>query len=80
MHYHKICYNGFTYEYQKKPNVTSFSETAILHYFPCQIILKVIKDYEAFLVNELMQDIQEISEENGLEEPPAELRHRNKLK
>ena len=27
-----------------------------------------------------MQDIQEISEEHGLEEPPAELRHSNRLK
>ena len=27
-----------------------------------------------------MQDIQEISEEHSLEEPPAELRHSNRLK
>ena len=54
--------------------------TAILHYFLRQTELKVIKDHEAFLVNELMQDIQEISEEQGLEEQPAEFRHNNRLK
>ena len=52
--------------------LTFFSETAILHYFLRQTELKVIKDHEAFLVNELMQDIQEISEEHGLEEPIAD--------
>lgn len=80
MYFHSIYYNGFTCEYQKKSNVNSFSETAILHYVPSQIELKVIKDYEAFLVNELMQDIREISEEHGLEEPSAGLRHSSKLK
>ena len=39
-----------------------------------------MKDHEAFLVNELMHDIQEISKEYGLEEPPAEFRHSNRLK
>ena len=80
VYYHKASYNRFTNEYQKKPTATSFTETAILHYFLRQIELKVIKDHEAFLVNELMQDIQEISEEHGLEEPPAEFRHRNRMK
>ena len=42
--------------------------------------MKVIKDRETFLGNELMQDIQEISEEHGLEEPLAELRHSDRLK
>ena len=37
MYYHKACYNRFTYEYQMKPTVTSFNETAILHYFFRQI-------------------------------------------
>ena len=37
MYYHKACYNRFTYEYQKKLTVTSFNETAILHYFFRQI-------------------------------------------
>ena len=80
MHYHKACYNRFTYEYQKKLTVTSFIETAILHYFLRQIELNVIKDHEVFLVNELMQDIEEISEEHGLEEPLAELRYSERLK
>ena len=39
-----------------------------------------MKDYEEFLVNELMQDIQKISEKHGLEEPPAELRHGDRSK
>ena len=65
---------------KRKPTVTSFNETAILHYFLRQFELKVIKDHEAVLVNELMKDIQEISEEHGLEEPPAEFRHINRLK
>ena len=80
VYYHKVCYNRFTNEYQKKPTVTSFNESAILHYFLRQIELKVIKDHEAFLANELMQDIQEISEERGLEEPAAEFRHSSILK
>ena len=80
VYYHKACYDRFTYEYQKKPTVTSFNETTILYYFLRQIELKVIKDHEAFLVNELMQDIQEISEEHGLEEPIAEFRYSNRLK
>ena len=37
MYYHKACYNRCTYEYQKKPTVISFNETAILHYFFRQI-------------------------------------------
>ena len=49
--YHKACYNRFTYVYQKKITVTSFNETASLHYFLRQFELKVIKDHEAFLVN-----------------------------
>ena len=39
-----------------------------------------MKGHEAFLVNELMHDIQEISKEHGLEEPPAEFRHSSRLK
>ena len=39
-----------------------------------------MKGHEAFLVNELMHDIQEICKEHGLEEPPAEFRHSNRLK
>ena len=39
-----------------------------------------MKGHEAFLVNKLMHDIQEICKEHGLEEPPAELRHSNRLK
>ena len=34
------------------------------------------KDHEAFLVNELMPNIQEISEKHGLKQPQAELRLR----
>ena len=45
-----------------------------------QIELKVIKDHEAFLVHELMQDIQEIIKEHGLKEPPVEFTHSNRLK
>ena len=56
VYYYKICYKRFKYEYQKKANVTSFNETNILHYFLCQMEFKVIKDYESFLVNELMQE------------------------
>ena len=51
-----------------------------MHSFLRQSELKVIKDYEEFLGNELIQDIQEISEKHGLEEPPAELRHSDRLK
>ena len=39
-----------------------------------------MKGHEAFLVNELMHDIQEISKEHGLEEPAAEFRLSNRLK
>ena len=74
VYYHKACYNRFTYEYQKKPTVTFFNETTILHYFFRQIELKVVKDNEVFLVNELMKNIQESSEEHGQEEPLAALR------
>ena len=56
VYYYKICYKRFTYEYQKEARVTSFNKTNILHYFLCQMELKVIKDYESFLVNELMQE------------------------
>ena len=56
VYYYKICYKRFTYEYQKEASVTSFNKTNILHYFLCQMELKVIKDYESFLVNELMQE------------------------
>ena len=72
VYYHKACYNRFTYEYQKKPTVTFFNETTILHYFFRQIELKVVKDNEVFLVNELMKNIQESSEEHGQEEPLAQ--------
>ena len=51
VYYYKACYKRFTYEYQKKPTVTSLNETAILHYFLCQIELKVVKDHAAFLFN-----------------------------
>ena len=68
------------YEYQKKPTVTSFNETTILHYFFRQIELNVVKDHKVFLVNELMKDILEISEEHGQEEPLAALRHSKRLK
>ena len=54
VYYHKTCYNKFTYEYQKKRNVTSFNEIAVLHYFPCQTELKIIKNHETFLFNKLM--------------------------
>ena len=77
---YEFCYNRFTYEYQKKTTVTSFNKTAIFNYFLQQTELKVIKDHEAFLVNELMQDIQKTGKGYGLEEPPAELRHSNRLK
>ena len=42
--------------------------------------MKVVKDHEAILVTELMQDIQEISEGHGLEESLAKLRHSNRMK
>ena len=81
VYYHIACCNRFTYKYKKKKNTaTSFNKTAILQYFLLQIELKVIKHHEAFLVNELMQDIQEISEKHGPEEPSVELRHSNRLK
>ena len=59
---------------------TFFKENGILNYFHRQIELKVIKDHEAFLVYELMKDIQDISEEHGLEEPVSELRDSNRPK
>ena len=37
MYFHQAYCNRFTYEYQKKSSVTSFIETAILHYFLCKI-------------------------------------------
>ena len=42
--------------------------------------MKIIKDHEAFLVHELMQDIQEIIKEHGLKEPPLEFTHSSRLK
>ena len=59
---------------------TFFNENGILNYFHRQTELKVIKDHEAFLVYELMKDIQDISEVHGLEEPASELRHSNRPK
>ena len=67
VYYDKACNKRFRYQHPKKTTVTSFNETAILHSFLSQTELKVINDYEEFLVNELMQNIQEISEEHGLE-------------
>ena len=45
VYYHKICFNRFTFEYQKKSTATSFNETVILHYFLRQTELKVLKDH-----------------------------------
>lgn len=37
MYFHQAYCNRFTYEYQKESSVTSFTETAISHYFLCKI-------------------------------------------
>ena len=79
----KLATTDLDIKIKKNPTVTSFNETVILHFLHSlirQIELKVIKDHEEFLVNKLMQDIQEISEEHGLEKPPAELRRSDRLK
>ena len=64
MYFHQAYCNRFTYEYQKESSVTSF------------FVKLNNKDHEAFLVNELMPNIQEISEKHGLKQPQAELRLR----
>lgn len=73
MYFHQAYCNRFTYEYQKKSSVTSF--TKLLFYTTFFVKLNN-KDHEAFLVNELMPNIQEISEKHGLKQPQAELRLR----
>ena len=55
VYYHKACYGRFIYECQQKTTITFFNEATVLHYLLHKFELKVIKDHEAFLANELMQ-------------------------
>ena len=82
VYYHKRCYSSFTYTYQ--PTLedvnTKHIEDPLIDCFFRKIELKVLRDKEAYLLTNLLQDIKEMSVEYGLTEPPRRLIHTYQLK
>ena len=75
LYYHKICYDNFTYAYDKKQASANIIEkdrlsSEVMDSFFHLFRRMVIKDQNAYFMKELLEDIKEISEENDLEEPP----------
>ena len=82
VYYHKRCYSSFTYTYQ--PTLedvnTKHIEDQLVDCFFRKTELKVLKDKEAYLLTDLLQDIKEMSVEFRLQEPPRRLIHTYQLK
>ena len=75
LYYHKTCYDNFTYVYVKKQPTTLDEEkrrleSIVMDRFFNLFQRYVIKDQEAFLLKEQLEDIKEISNDNDLDEPP----------
>ena len=82
-YYHKQCYNSFV----RIPTSNKFGdsdnneiEEKVLEHFFRKVERKVIKDKDAYLLSELLEDCLEISEEFGLNESPPCLRHTYRMK
>ena len=82
VYYDRRCYSSFTYTYQ--PTLedvnTKHSEDQLVDCFFRKIELKVLKDEEAYLLTDLLQDIKEMSDKFGLQKPPRRLIHTYQLK
>ena len=82
VYYHKRCYSSFTYTY--RPTLeglnTKHIEDQLIDCFFRNIELKVLKDKEAYLLTDLLQDKKEMSVEFGLQELPKRLIYTYQLK
>ena len=82
VYYDRRWCSSFTYTYQ--PTLedvnTKYIEDQLIDCFFRKIELKVLKDKEAYLLSELLQDIKEMSVKFGLQEPPRRLIHTYQLK
>ena len=72
VYYHKLCYQRFTYTYQKRTPDAEGKErkNAVMNHFFRLFDRNVIQNHEAYLLIELIEDIQEFSEDYELTEPP----------
>ena len=75
LYYHKTCYVNFTYAYDKKQPIADKVEkdklgSEVMDRFFHLFHRKVIKDQNAYLLTELIEDIKEMSEDNDLDDPP----------
>ena len=77
VYYHKNCYLSFANPYKTKDTILDEDEIAkvsmlknkVTEDFLTLIERKVIKDKEAYLMTDLLEDIANLSTENGLPEP-----------
>ena len=79
IYYHKVCYNQFVRILRRNKkelidNDTQELEEKIISYFPSQVETKVLKDHNAYFLNQLCEDCKEISKEFGLDDSPTCLR------
>ena len=69
--YHRTCYMNFTYAYDtKKPTQQDIRKSEVLDKFFRLFEHKVIKDQEAYILTELLEDLKEMSEDHDLINPP----------
>lgn len=77
VYYHRSCYLSFASPYKSKETVMNKDEIAkvnvlknkVTEEFLKLVERKVIKDKEAYLMTDLLEDIKNMSTENGLQEP-----------
>ena len=75
LYYHKTCYAKFTYAYDKKHPTADEVEkdklgSEVMDSFFHLFQRNVIKDEQAYLLTELIEDIKEMSEDNDIDDPP----------
>ena len=83
VYYHKQCYNHFTsiLRYDIPINNEEFPvEEQVVSLFLRNVETKILKDHDAYLLNELCSDCKEISGEHGLDESPACIRYTYRIK
>ena len=70
--YHNSCYIKFALSpisSKEKTAVVDAEREDVKQAFYYNLRRKILRDREAFLLNELLEDVQTMSEENGLDEP-----------
>lgn len=75
VYYHKLCYQSFSYSYEKKTPAPDAKEkkrisAEIMDNFFWLFHRNVIENHDAYLLTELIEDIKEMSEDYELTEPP----------